>query len=189
MSTSLALLLLALAPGQYFAVQVEQDGRNLPIRDGRVYLAKKPFSLVLELREPQLVLVHASLGSKTIDAVRAGKPLDSIPGLQGTGAAEGEGNPERGLFLLPDGFNAWYYHDAAHHRFDEPCRRKASTLVCRRTIEKLWLEGGKTVPVAEVDGQALHLVFLRTKWKADYSSQDVLQLTSLSLIFEPKNKS
>jgi hypothetical protein len=130
-----------------------------------------------------MVLVHASHHPKTVLAVKTGKPVDSIPGLKGTGAAEEDGNPNKGMFVFEDGFNAWYFDDADRHRFDGPCKKEGTEYVCRRTIEKLWYDGKKFVPVAGMDAKAIYLVAMRSKWKPDYSGKHVLQITCLSLVF------
>jgi hypothetical protein len=53
MTFIMSLVLLVLQPGQYFSLQVEQDGRVLPVKGDQVVLARKPFTLVLRMREPR----------------------------------------------------------------------------------------------------------------------------------------
>jgi hypothetical protein len=157
----------------------------VPIVEDVARLRLKPFTLILRLREPQLVLMHASPRPESFKAAREGKPLYKIPGLAGMGAAEHDGNPNRSMFVDDQALNAWYYDDAERHRFDGPCKQQGGGFVCRRTIANLSFLPKKTVPITRFDKPALYLVFARTRWTHDYTEKVELHRQPLKLLFTP----
>ena len=154
-----------------FVIGFEQSGRFIPVKDHQVTLEKKSFTVVVFFRQPDDILVNASLTTESFDAAKAGAALKAIPGFTNLGMAEESFNPRTLLILSNDSPHYWYYKDENDHRFNDIIP-KDGQLICRRLITQVMASGQKQpIIVKELPGDALYFVFLKTSWTNDFSKQ------------------
>ena len=60
-----------------FAIAIEQDGEIIEARDHDIKLKKKPFTLIVYFKQPEGVLVHASLEPDMYLAAKTDKPIET----------------------------------------------------------------------------------------------------------------
>jgi hypothetical protein len=178
----------SLKSGKYFAVAVEQDGQHIAIsaKDRTATLNKAPFALIFTFMGtgPGVVATNVSLDSDSYEAVLAGKDINEVPGLEGTGMAEGTRNGSKEFFIRPKCFHYWYYDDPKDNRFDKVAPG-ADRIVCRRSVRqcKRWGpdgRGGPSTPISQIEGKVLYFVFARFR-KNSYSPKIGLQLDCLKI--------
>jgi len=174
--------------GKFFAVAVLQNGKPVAIsvKTRTAVLRRAPFAIVFKFKGtgPADVAVNVSLGPESHKAVLAGKDINKVPGMEGTGMAEGVRNSDREFFVRPDCFHFWYYDDPSDNRFDK-IAPGSDHVVCTRTIEqcKVWDandNAGPEIPISKIKGKAIHMVFAKMK-KGAYSPKVGLQLDCLKL--------
>ena len=154
-----------------FAVGFEQSGRFIPVINHQVTLQKKSFTVVVFFRQPDDILVNASLTTESFDAAKAGAALSAIPGFANLGMAEESFNPRTLLILSKDSPHYWYYQDENDHRFNDIIP-KDGQLICRRLITQVTASGQKQPSIVkELPGDTLYFVFLKTSWTNDFSKQ------------------
>jgi len=180
----------SLESGKYFAISVEQDGKRVAISttDRTVTLKKAPFALVFTFMGtgPGNIAVNVSLDSDSHRAVLAGRDINEVPGLEGTGMAEGTRNKNRNFFIRPRCFHYWYYDDPKDHRFDKVAPG-ADRIVCTRTIKHYRTWGPEqclcaNTPISQIEGDALYFVFARFR-KGAYCPKFGLQLDCLKVVW------
>jgi hypothetical protein len=170
--------------GRYFEVGIEQDGKLVPIENHQVSLQKKPFTIVLYLKQPDGILVNASFTPESFESARSGKPLKEIVGFTDLGMAEDIFNPQAMLIITSRSPHFWYYAHDAEHRFND-VTKKEGMLICKRIIANVLyrdttraLEQIKSIPE-----DTLYLVFMRTEWTKDFSQQIEKQREYVKVIF------
>lgn len=168
--------------GEYFEVGIEQDGELVTINNHQVTLQKKPFTIILYLRQPDGILVNASFAPESFESARSGKPLKEIVGFTDLGMAEDIFNPQAMLIIAAQSPHFWYYANDANHRFNNVTRKKG--FICRRIIANIMYQGTKKfVPVKDIPEDTLYLVFMRTEWTQDFSQQIEKQRDYVKVIF------
>jgi len=148
---------------EHFAVALAQHGKLLGADNHRVELSRDPFIVMVLFREPDGVLINVSDKDTAYRAAAAGVDLDRLPGFGETGMAEWLFNKERDILVADDAPSYWYFTSDEDHRFDAPCERDDSVVLCQRTVEKLSYLGGASIPVEQAPDR-LFLVFAKTRW-------------------------
>jgi hypothetical protein len=173
---AVAALLLALAPSpahaqakkkpspapKAFKVELEQDGKPVPIKDHEAVLRRAPFALILTLPDKEDVFVSASFEPGLFETARNGKSFSQADLRGGIAAAEGEANKSKDLFIRTPSdaiIHAWSCDAGEYRRFDQ-LTPDAPGCRGRRTIESVYL-GGEDVPLGKLLRRPLHLVFFR----------------------------
>jgi len=148
---------------QHFTVAVEQGGRTIPVVGHEVHLRKAPFTIVIAFSKLKgaTVMVNASRSGALADAVKAGRPAGSVVPLPSQPIQESLGNPYSRIFITNKSYNYWYYISNEIHRFDM-VERRGYGYVCRRRVAN-FSDGvsAPSVPIAELDGRVLYLVFVK----------------------------
>jgi len=145
-----------------FLVNVEQDGKLVPIVDGVCTLKKKPFTLVFWFSEPMGVLVNASFSDSSYNAAKNERPLFAIPGFEETGMAEELHNAERQLIIAQTAPGYWYYDNEKEHRFNET-KVDAGGITAKREIRQTRELEKKPVRIEKINAP-LYLTFLSYEW-------------------------
>jgi len=148
----------ASSAARLFKVEVEQDGKPVPIRDHEALLHRAPFALLLTLPDASDVFVSASFEPATYEVARSGGPFGRDDFRSAISGAEGPANAGYDIFVrAPDRpiLSVW---SCGLGRFDQVTTAGAG---CRgrRTIEKVFTS--EPVPVDRLLRRPLHLVFLR----------------------------
>ncbi|HVO10728.1 MAG TPA: hypothetical protein VMX54_08270 [Vicinamibacteria bacterium] len=148
----------ASSAARVFKVEVEQDGKPVPIRDHEALLRRAPFALLLTLPDASDVFVSASFEPATYDVARSGAPFGKEDFRSAISGAEGPANAGNDIFVRgPDRpiLSVW---SCSLGRFDQLTTVGAG---CRgrRTIEKVFTS--EPVPLDRLLRRPLHLVFLR----------------------------
>lgn len=175
-TVGLAALLLALVPVEAhaqakkkpspapkaFQVELEQDGKPVPIKDHEAALRRAPFALILTMPDQDYVYVSASFESGLYETARTGKNFSQADLRGGIAAAEGDANKSKDLFIRTPKdaiIHAWSCDAGEYQRFDQ-LTPDAPGCRGRRTIEGVHL-GGENVPLGKLLRRPLHLVFFR----------------------------
>lgn len=145
-----------------FKLHVEQGGQRITPVNGEITLSRAPFVLVLTLPEPGGVLVNISENPRAYQAAREGKPLAELPGFGRSNLVEGFTNTKRELILSDQDYQYWFYFTESINRFDRVVQADDGGIVCHRAVNQLYLAGkDRTIPLAQYEGKAIHLVFLQ----------------------------
>ena len=167
----------------FFSVTIQQEGRTLPVVDGKVKLARRPFQIVLRMKAKGAVQLNASTDPKLYQAARAGGSVAAVIPLAGTGMAEHDFNPDRDLMLSNSGYHYLHHLGPESHRFDS-VRPDGRGFVCTRSVDKL---GGLSVeegtPVARFKGEVLYLVMVKSRFDPDSMLSVAQQVEHLGLVF------
>ncbi|MBT3199199.1 MAG: hypothetical protein HN350_04720 [Phycisphaerales bacterium] len=183
-------LVYSLDSGSYFSISVRQDNKLIAIspKDRSAKLKKAPFALVFTFKGtgPAFITTNISFDSASYDAVLGGKSIEKVPGMEGTGMAEGVRNNEHEVFIRKDCFHYWHYEDPNKSRFDK-VKPGEDRIVCTRTIDKFmaWDDNNKRgpqTPISKIKGKALYMAFARFK-KGAYNPKIGLQLEGLKIIW------
>lgn len=145
-----------------FHVLIEQDGKILKIKNGKVKLDKSEFNIVIELHEPMGLLINASFNKKTYKSASKGKPKSELLGFQNTGMAEGILNTNKEIFISNKSPSYWYYSDEKNNRFNS-VEVIDGKYKCRRTISNLYnIDDRLNINIKDVE-KPLYLVFILYK--------------------------
>ena len=167
-----------------FAIGFEQNGQFLPVKDHQIILEKKSFTVVVFFRQPDDILVNASLTPESFNLAQSGAALTDIPGFANLGMAEESFNPRTLLMLSNDSPHYWYYADENDHRFNDVIVKNGQ-LICRRLITQVMqVEKKQLSIVKELPGNALYFVFLKTSWTKDFTKQIEQQRDYVKVIFQ-----
>ncbi len=175
----------SLEPGKYFAVGIEQGGKPLSVINHQVILQKQSFSIVLFLKQPDGILVNASLTPESFESARTGKPLKEIRGFTDLGMAEDIFNPQAMLILASQSPHYWYYENDANHRFNEVTSEQGM-IICKRIVANLLYRDTtrEYVSMRAIREHDLYLVFMKTEWTQDFSQQLEQQREYLHIRFQ-----
>jgi hypothetical protein len=138
---------------------IEQGGKNLAIRNGRVAVGRAPFTLVLRFPAKAEVQAHLATMPPSLEAMLLSKQgtADLFP--PGGALAEKDRNEDRTLFLSPSDdatYHSWYYHDARDQHGFEGVTVEGSMVVGRRTVAAVFEEPYR-VTMEEYLGSTLYL--------------------------------
>ncbi|MDY0091624.1 MAG: hypothetical protein RBT80_02890 [Candidatus Vecturithrix sp.] len=171
-------------PSPYFAIGFAQDGKIVPITNHQVILAKRPFTILLYLKQPDGILVNASFAPQSFTQAEAGAPLADIVGFSDLGMAEEPFNPKTLLMISSNAPHYWYYEHDAHHRFNHVTLQH-NMLVCERIVGQVMdRDASKTLQsIRNIRENALYLVFMKTEWTPDFRQQREKQREFVQILF------
>lgn len=171
-------------PSPYFSVGFSQDGKIIPVVNHQVTLAKKPFSILLYLKQPDGILVNASFAPQSFKQAQAGAPLAEIQGFSDLGMAEEPFNPKTLLMISAIAPHYWYYDHDAHHRFNH-VTPEHNMLVCERIVGQIMdRDASKTLrSIRAIQENTLYLVFMKTEWTPDFRQQHEKQREFIQILF------
>lgn len=177
----------ALASGEkHFAIEIMQDGKEIPIRGHYVKLKKKPFTLIVYLtdKKDSNILVNASFDPGSFENARTGKNINEIAGFEETGMAEESMNKDRTLMISKSAPHYWYYESYKDHRFNGITRMNGE-LKCRRTVEKIMIRDTtrEYVDIEKINQNEIYFVFMKAKWNKDFTKRTELQRDYLKIMF------
>ncbi len=142
------------------AVDLEQDGKLVPLAGQEAHLAPRPFAIVVRRCEPfRGILMNVSRSSRLFEAARAGRGLEETFS-PGTGMAEDAMVRDR---VLIESYGGHHYlivdlqGEPKTNRYHE-LRRVAGELQCRRLVEHVEVAGSSVrTPISRL--RELYLVF------------------------------
>ncbi len=164
-------------------VEVQQDGRTIPIKDHTVTVQRKPFDLVFYLPDKTIVLVRAASQPALFDLAKSGKPLGKIFNPSQTGAASAL-NKDEDIFMDDPTLQGGWDYDSSEkdHSFNEVTPAPGGLFKCRRRISNVF-STGDPVPLGKTDFAAMYLVFLTGRSAADHLSSVEEQRDYLKIAF------
>ncbi len=172
------------AKKRFFDVSIVQDGRALLAVDGQVKLKRRPFQVVIRMRNKGAVQLNASTDPRLYRTARAGGSVAAVIPLAGTGMAEHDFNPDRELFLSNQGYHYLHHMGPDSHRFDS-VRPDGQGFVCTRSVDKLsGLGAGEGVPISRFKGGVLYLVLVKSRFDPDTMKSVAEQVEPMALVFE-----
>ncbi|GAK59148.1 hypothetical protein U27_06124 [Candidatus Vecturithrix granuli] len=168
----------------YFSVGFSQDGKIIPVTNHQVVLAKRPFTILLYLKQPDGILVNASFAPQSFKQAQTGAPLTDIEGFSDLGMAEEPFNPKTLLMVSAIAPHYWYYEHDTHHRFNQVTLQN-NILVCERIVGQIMdRDASKTMKsIREIKENALYLVFMKTEWTPDFRQQYEKQREFIQVLF------
>lgn len=154
-----------------FRIELEQNGRIIPVGNHEAILEPEPFVILVHLSDEQGVWLSASLESAVFEVAQRGGPFGDIFHIYKVVGEKPE-NADRDLDLHT---NRLHYFDRGDGlmKFDEVVR-DGTSFVGRRTIERFFVDGS----YRELDGSPLpplHLVFVRGSGSSETNYQVVVE--------------
>ena len=166
-----------------FSVTLEQDGRAVAIANHEAKIARRPFAIVLLVKDPrQGILMNVSLTPELYDLARGGESVDA-DFAPGTGLAEEQFLRSRALMVA--GRNAHHYllRDAQVNRYHEVKAVGGGMHRCRRSVDSVEFVGEEArerrepkVTLDQLDSESLYLVFFLGDSGGEKRRVDFLQL-------------
>ncbi len=149
---------------QDYRVHFLQDGKEIPVLDEKVLLAKKPFQIQVELLKVEGVYGSCSL-SDSLFRIPLNQSLPETDLIQWKIAIEPEFNKDQDILVSEDGYFYWFYKpkDYTWHRFDPNPKVEKGRVTGSKTISSIFISEDlnrkkKTVSVSEVT-EPLYLLF------------------------------
>ena len=149
---------------QDYRVHFLQDGKEIPVLDEKVLLAKKPFQIQVELLKVEGVYGSCSL-SDSLFRIPLNQSLPETDLIQWKIAVEPEFNKDQDILVSKDGYFYWFYNPKVDtwHRFDPNPKVEKGCVTGTKTISNLFISedlnsNTKTVALSEVN-QPLYLLF------------------------------
>lgn len=157
--------------GSFFNVFIEQDGGIIEIDDFRVLLAKRPFTLILELTQPMGILVNFSFDGSLARGFNGRQSLDELlpePDLF-MGMAEEMFNPDAAIYIDVVSPHYLFYNNSEEHRFSD-VDMAGNSLLCRRDIGYFKVLGlGESLRrIEELDQDSLFVSLLYSEFGEDW---------------------
>ena len=152
-----------------FDLALEQDGKRLVLDGPAVFLARRPFDLLLTFYNKHGLLLDFSFSPKLFEMARSGASL-AEPFQAGTGMAEHPGNPDQEAVVADDMQTHHYLFYEPHsgeHRCDR-ARRVGGGYLCRRRVARLLIRAkNKTIPLEQLPQKTIYIVIYQaTGWQA-----------------------
>lgn len=170
---SLAFFFLSGKPvaTDFFSIRFLQDGKEIPLKGNTIELKKKPFTIEFTFPAPLGVFVNASFDEQSYKLAKKKKNYSQIPGFISTGMAESELNKNKEILVCDKAPSYWYYESENVSRFDETIKDNGA-LICKRSVEQLYLVDKKETLSIDKVGKTLYLVFL-VKERGKNSDADI----------------
>ncbi len=149
---------------QDYRVHFIQDGKEIPVLDEKVLLAKKPFQIQVELLKVEGVYGSCSL-SDSLFRIPLNQSLPETDLIQWKIAVEPEFNKDQDILVSKDGYFYWFYNPKVDtwHRFDPNPKVEKGRVTGTKTISSLFISedlnsNTKTLALSEFN-QPLYLLF------------------------------
>ena len=123
---------------QDYRVHFLQDGKEIPVLDEKVLLAKKPFQIQVELLKVEGVYGSCSL-SDSLFRIPLNQSLPETDLIQWKIAIEPEFNKDQDILVSEDGYFYWFYKpkDYTWHRFDPNPKVEEGRVTGSKTLDLL----------------------------------------------------
>jgi hypothetical protein len=168
--------------GKWLRVEIQQEGRTIPIKDHAVTIQRKPFDIILYMPDKSTVLVRAASQPALFDLAKSGKPLGRIFNPAQSGAFTPFNKDEDMMLDDPTVQDSWFYDSSEK---DHPFNDVASApggFTCRRRISNVFVSNA-SLPIVKTDFDAMYLVFLTGKSSSDFLSTIEEQRDYLKIAF------
>lgn len=167
---------------RWLRIEVQQDGRTIPVKDHAVVVQRKPFDLVFYMPDKGNVLVRTASQGALFDLAKSGAPLGRIFNPSQSAADTPFNKDEDVMIDDPTVQGSWVYDSSEKdHDFNE-VTPAAGGFKCRRRISNVFTNG-TTVPIVKTDFAALYMVFLTGKSSADHLTTTEEQRDYLKIAF------
>ncbi len=166
---------------QDYRVHFIQDGKEIPVLDEKVLLAKKPFQIQVELLKVEGVYGSCSL-SDSLFRIPLNQSLPETDLIQWKIAVEPEFNKDQDIIVSKDGYFYWFYSPKNYtwHRFDPNPKVEKGRVTGTKTISSLFISENdnsdtQTLVLSQVK-QPLYLLFFMMDEKStkDYQRERIL---------------
>ena len=165
---------------QDYNIHFLQDGKEIPILDEKVLLAKKPFQIQVELLKVEGVYGSCSL-SDSLFRIPLNQSLPETDLIQWKIAVEPEFNKDQDIIVSKDGYFYWFYNPKVDtwHRFDPNPKVEKGRVTGTKTISSLFISENdnsdtQTLVLSQVK-QPLYLLFFMMDEKStkDYQRERI----------------
>lgn len=150
------------APGSYFSVALEQDGKMITTQQGVALLKKAPFKIIVTLIGIDGVYINASF-QPTLYHLAA---TDSIPEYMNMSAmvrAESNFNEDKELFVESSGYSYLFYDSTINwHRFDKKITITGNNVIGCKTVKTVVAPDDKTAYAISKIKNDIYLFFVAT---------------------------
>jgi hypothetical protein len=167
---------------QDYRIHFIQDGKEIPVLNEKVLLAKKPFQIQVELLKVEGVYGSCSL-SDSLFRIPLNQSLPETDLIQWKIAFETEFNKDQDIIVSKDGYFYWFYRpkDYTWHRFDPNPKVEKGRVTGSKTISSLFISEDlnrkkKTVAVSEVTEPLYLFFFLMDKKRKKVSKRIRVQV-------------
>jgi hypothetical protein len=166
---------------QDYRIHFIQDGKEIPILNEKVQLAKKPFQIQVELLKVDGVYGSCSL-SDSLFRIPLNQSLPESDLIQWKIAVEPEFNKDQDIIVSKDGYFYWFYNPKVDtwHRFDPNPKVEKGRVTGTKTISSLFISENdnsdtQTLVLSQVK-QPLYLLFFMMDEKStkDYQRERIL---------------
>ncbi len=168
-------------------IRVVQDGIEKDIVNNEAAIYRKPFTIEFRFGGKDSVFINASFNPGSFISAKKMRPVDEIPGFSGTVITEELFNREEILTLSDTNQNFWHYSNENDHSFNE-VKKENGSILCSRKITSLQTEetGKNRIPLTDVTGEVLFLVFMKLEWNKDFSrkiekNRKIIKLTFMNI--------
>ena len=152
-----------------FELALEQDGKPLALEGPSVFLARRPFDLLLTFYNKHGLLLNFSFSPKLFEMARSGASL-ADPFQAGTGMAEYPRNPEQEAVVSDSPAHHYLFYEprSNQHRCNRVQRAPRGGYLCRRTVARVRIQAkNKTIPLAQLPQKTIYIVIYQaTGWQA-----------------------
>lgn len=173
---------------RWLRIEIQQDGRTIPVKDHVVVVQRKPFDLIFYMPDKEAVHVRAASQPALYDLAKSGAPLGKIFNPAQTAAYTPFNKGEDMMLDDPAIQDSWWYDSSEkNHTFNE-VTPAAGGFKCRRRVSNFFTNG-TSVPVVKTDFGAIYLVFLTGQSSADHLSTIEEQRDYLKVAFAGSDSS
>jgi hypothetical protein len=142
------------------AISIVQGSTVHAVANQEIYLAKKPFKIMVTLKNLEGVYLYADFSDslyKLEDTTRV-PDFEILPPMA---MAEVTFNEDKELIISKDGWAFWFYDKKLDwHRFDKDVLVTNDSIVGTKTVNRFYFtENERTIPVGKVK-QPLYLFFV-----------------------------
>jgi hypothetical protein len=147
-------------------------------------LRRAPFSIRVTFKQPDGLLIHASLNDRTYLKAEAAYPLNELSGFMNTSIAEELFNMDSVIHVSESAPGYWYYTDETDHRFNSVVPGESGYLCIREVSTIIDLDSGKEpLPLSRMKGDTLYIVIMKTDWNKDYTERIELNRKVIKITF------
>ena len=166
---------------QDYRVHFIQHGKEIPVLDEKVLLAKKPFQIQVELLKVEGLYGSCSF-SDSLFRIPLNQSLPEPDLIQWKIAVEPEFNKDQDIIVSKDGYFYWFYNPKVDtwHRFDPNPKVEKGCVTGTKTISSLFISENdnsdtQTLVLSQVK-QPLYLLFFMMDEKStkDYQRERIL---------------
>lgn len=162
--------------------KIEQSGRDIYPENGIIVLKRSPFTIKLKIKRDQDLYFNFCLNDKLYNAVNQSADFTGILGFDGTGMAEGDGNPDKEIWITPDGWHVWYVTPKGEGRFDKIVKSGKSFLA-ERTVNSIYdIDNKKSINFDQLE--TIYMVCSDTHYNKNKKTYKSIKAGALKIVFE-----